>query len=106
VAVLVELRSGVHTLLERIRQRLIGTRPGRSISDRIANIGLQAGFRVFATSHFDNIGKQLDLLVGDLTEAKAATMGRQEIGDTLNRTLFSIRLLLNSIDPSRLRPKP
>ena len=103
--VLVELREGVHALLERLKHRLIGQDPGRAVSERITSIGKRAGYLVFSAEHFERLGKDLEELVRGLTDAKSQTMQRDEIADVFNRVLYDLKVLLTSIDPGRLRPQ-
>ena len=105
VAVLVELRSGVNTLLERLRRRLTRQQPGNRIRERVVNLGEQAGYHVFGPSYFEGLGRDLALLAEDLDDAKAAKMTREEIRDVLNNVLYALRAVLSSVDPARLKPK-
>jgi len=102
--VLVELRGGLNNLLERLRRRLAGQDSGGGVERRVISIGKRAGFQIFAGGHFESIGRDLERLAADLTDAKNAEMTREEVSNTLNEVLFVVKTLLTSIDPSRLRP--
>lgn len=101
-AVLLELREGIDTLLDRCLTRIGGQKPGKT-ADKVARIGEKVGRLDFGRPFFDRLGFDLNRLRELCSQGKGAAMSREEVSDAFSETLYVVLQILRGIEPSRLR---
>lgn len=102
-AVFMDVREGVDTLLDRLAKRTCVQKRLKGVAEKIAFIGENVGYLVLGRAHFERLGSNFELLREAFTDAKGASMSREEVLAKFNEAMFVLVQIVKGVDPSRLR---
>ena len=103
-AVLLSARESILTAIANLLRRRPGQEPAKRNQEKVVSIGAQCGRDGLALTHFERLGRDLAILLDQLSAAKQAALDLPGVTRHFDEVLQFFKAFLASIDQSKLRP--
>ena len=101
--VLIPAREGITGLVMALLDRLPRRAQGKNWREKVVAIGVQVGLPGLDSTHFENLGQNLEQLVQSLSQGKQKDLSRDIIDQRFDAALRFVLALLDSVDQSKVR---
>jgi hypothetical protein len=103
-AVLIPVREAINTAVEQLLLRRPVREPAGGHYGKVVSLGKQCARPNLALSQIENLGRDQEQLIRELSEAKDKSLSHREVSDLFHRAVFHLDALLGGLDENRLKP--